>query len=342
MFCSQSPDNSPRGRILGFVPGSGGSHYVEGNYGSVWDSINGSDFPDSCDCGTLQDNGVGLSWPITVPAGQVVTRSSVAFSADITPPETTIDAGPAGLTNDPTPTFSFSSSQTGSSFECKVDSGSYAACSSPKTTVPLADGSHTFTVRAADPAGNVDPTPATRVFTVKTAAVSVSGSTLMVTAAPGAKDNLRITRPSASTLRVIDEPSGVYTGSGVHTGAGCTPSSSVYVANCSAAGITLVVVASADQIDRVVNSTGVKSILNGGAANDMLTGGLANDTLTGAAGADVMKGMNGDDQLLARDGAADTTIDCDGGTTPGAADKAELDPLPNDSSISGCETVTRG
>ena len=57
VFCSESPDNSPRGRILGFVPGSGGSHYVEGNYGSVWDFVNGSVYPDSCDCGTLQDNG---------------------------------------------------------------------------------------------------------------------------------------------------------------------------------------------------------------------------------------------------------------------------------------------
>ena len=111
------------------------------------------------------------------------------------PPDTTINSGPPGATNDPTPTFSFSSSEPGSSFECKLDSGPYAACSSPKTTAHLADGSHTFSVRATDPAGNIDPTPATRTFTVRTAAVSVSGSTLVVTAAAGAKDNLAITRP---------------------------------------------------------------------------------------------------------------------------------------------------
>ena len=135
-------------------------------------------------------------------------------------------------------------------------------------------------VRATDPAGNTDPTPAVRSFTVQTAEVKVSGSTLVVTAAAGAKDNLRISRPSASTLRVTDFPSGAYTGSGVRTGAGCTRSGD-YSANCSASGITLVRVLSADQIDRVVNSTAVKSSLNGGAANDVLTGGSADDTLTG-------------------------------------------------------------
>ena len=162
----------------------------------------------------------------------------------------------------------------------------------------------------------------------------------MVTAAAGAKDNLAITRPSASILRVTDSPSGAYTGSGVHTGAGCTRSGD-YTANCSASGITLIQVTSADQTDKVVNSTAIKSSLNGGAANDVLTGGSANDTLTGGPGADVIKGMNGNDQLLARDLTSDTTINCDGGGTPGAADKADLDLLPLDSPASGCETRTR-
>ncbi len=105
-------------------------------------------------------------------------------------PTTAITGGPSAQTNDPTPTFTFSS-QPGASFECRLDSGSYAPCGSPKTTAHLADGPHTFSVRAINAAGSVDPTPASRTFTVKTAAVSVSGSTLTVTAAPGAKDNLR-------------------------------------------------------------------------------------------------------------------------------------------------------
>jgi lysophospholipase L1-like esterase len=54
-----------------------------------------------------------------------------------------------------------------------------------------------------------------------------------------------------------------------------------------------------------------------------------------------MKGMNGSDQLLARDNTDDMTINCDGGTHPGTADKAVLDSPPLDSPVSGCEKQTR-
>jgi lysophospholipase L1-like esterase len=277
----------------------------------------------------------------TDPAGNTdPSPDSTSFTVDTAPPDTTILTGPSEMTTDPTPAFSFSSSEAGSTFQCKVDAGSYASCTSPNTTSRLADGSHAFSVRATDPAGNLDQTPASRVFTVRTAAVSVSGSTLVVTAAPGVKDNLAITAPSASVLRVTDVPAGTYTGSGVHTGAGCTPSGD-YTANCSAAGTSLIRVSSQDQNDKVVNSTTVQSSLDGGAENDTLTGGSDNDTLTGGTGADVMRGMNGNDQLLGRDSTDDTTINCDGGTTPGTADRAIVDPLPNDAPASGCEAVNR-
>ena len=45
-----------------------------------------------------------------------------------------------------------------------------AACTSPWTTAALADGGHSFSVRARDAAGNTDASPATRSFTVDTAA----------------------------------------------------------------------------------------------------------------------------------------------------------------------------
>ena len=85
---------------------------------------------------------------------------------DLDPPNTIIDSTPGSPTNDPTATFSFSSTESGSSFECRVDSGSFAACSSPFTTAPLSDGEHSFRVRATDRAGNTDPTPAEHRFTV--------------------------------------------------------------------------------------------------------------------------------------------------------------------------------
>jgi hypothetical protein len=360
--------------------GFGGGHvFKTGNAGAPWANISGN-LPDTpvnaiavdektapnaslyvgTDVGVFASVDNGATWqklnaglPNTVVMDLLLdstTDTLVAFThgrsafAIGTPPATTITSGPSGATNDPTPTFTFSSSEAGSTFQCKLDTGAYSACTSPKTTANLADGPHTFYVRATDPAGNTDPTPAARSFTVETAEVKVSGSTLVITAATGAKDNLAITGPSASVLRVTDfaSGSGAYTGSGVHTGAGCTRSGD-YTANCNAAGITLIQVVSRDQIDRVVNSTAVKSSLHGGSANDILTGGSANDTLTGATGADVMTGMNGNDQLLARDLTSDTKIDCDGGSAPGTADKADLDLLPKDpdSAVTNCETKTR-
>jgi hypothetical protein len=95
------------------------------------------------------------------------SSSSIDYVEDSTAPETTIDAGPEDPTTDPTPTFAFSSSEPGSTFECSVDGGASSPCSSPHTTEPLEEGMHTFAVRATDPAGNADPTPATRTFEVR-------------------------------------------------------------------------------------------------------------------------------------------------------------------------------
>jgi Ca2+-binding RTX toxin-like protein len=166
-----------------------------------------------------------------------------------------------------------------------------------------------------------------------------------VTAAPGAKDNIQVTKPSPSTIQVTDMPGGaLYTGSGVHTvsGAGCTLSGD-YTANCNAGGVTSLRVSSADLTDRVRNLTFVRSTLRGGPGSDKLIGGQTNDTIDGGPGADSLGGSNGNDTLLARDQTSDAVIDCDGGAKPGAADKAILDALPMDPDaiVVNCETKVR-
>jgi uncharacterized delta-60 repeat protein len=85
----------------------------------------------------------------------------------------TITGGPSGTTPNTAPAFTFTGSEPGSTFECRLDgpgtaTGHYATCTSPQAYTALADGSYTFRVRATDAAGNPYPEPASQSFTVDT------------------------------------------------------------------------------------------------------------------------------------------------------------------------------
>ena len=88
-------------------------------------------------------------------------------TGDRTPPETTISSGPSANTTATGATFSFVSSESGSTFACKIDGGKWSRCKSPRAYTALAIGSHTFSVRAKDAAGNVDASPAARSWSIE-------------------------------------------------------------------------------------------------------------------------------------------------------------------------------
>src|SRR5262249_1023724 len=90
---------------------------------------------------------------------------SRTFTIDTSSVDTAIDAGPPGLTNDPTPSFTFSTATTGATYECSLG-GAFEECSSPYTTKALPSGAYTLKVRAKSPQGQLDPTPAERSFSV--------------------------------------------------------------------------------------------------------------------------------------------------------------------------------
>jgi len=102
-------------------------------------------------------------------------------AGDFSPPETQIDSGPSGTITSSSASFSFSADEA-STFQCALDGAAMSACTSPKALSGLANGSHSFQVRATDLVGNVDASPASRTFTV--AAVTTTTTTTTTTPPP--------------------------------------------------------------------------------------------------------------------------------------------------------------
>ena len=186
-------------------------------------------------------------------------------AADTTPPDTTITAGPTGTTADSTPTFSFTATEAGSTFECRVDGGAWSACTSATTTGVLADGPHTFEVRATDGAGNTDPTPASRTFTVATA-----------TPPPPPP-------PPAATC--LGQPATIVGTAGKD------------VLNGTGGNDVIVGLGGADTI----NGGGGNDLICAGDGNDVVAGAAGRDRIDGGAGKDKLGGGGGDDALLGGD-----------------------------------------
>jgi hypothetical protein len=90
---------------------------------------------------------------------------------DTQAPDTTV-TGPYGYFQRSTSaTFTFTSSDhVPSTFSCSLDDAPYSACSSPATYSGLAQGAHILRVRAVDPSGNADPSPALAQWSVDTGA----------------------------------------------------------------------------------------------------------------------------------------------------------------------------
>ncbi|MEZ5155074.1 MAG: Ig-like domain-containing protein [Solirubrobacterales bacterium] len=145
----------------------------EGSLSYRW-TRDGADLPGAgSDSITATEDGTYRCVVTATNAAGSTSISSAPHLVDGTPPLTTIVSGPNGLTSDSSPTFAFSANESGATFECRLGGGAgsptaFAACSSPLQYAGLADGTYAFEVAATDGAGNVDPTPASRSFTVDT------------------------------------------------------------------------------------------------------------------------------------------------------------------------------
>ena len=90
----------------------------------------------------------------------VTSAQTVPYSVDATAPSVSFSSTPPALTNQTSAGFVFTApdaddAASALSIACRLDAGVTYACSSPQNLVGLPAGSHSFSVTATDPAGNV-------------------------------------------------------------------------------------------------------------------------------------------------------------------------------------------
>jgi peptidoglycan/xylan/chitin deacetylase (PgdA/CDA1 family) len=125
------------------------------------------------------------------------TPSMRTWTVDTVAPDSSIAGGPSGTISSSAPSFGLNSTEANSTFECKLDAGAWGACTTPRAYSGLAEGEHTFSLRATDAVGNADASPATRTWTVDTVAPDTS-----ITSGPSAP----VSSTSASFAFVASEP----------------------------------------------------------------------------------------------------------------------------------------
>ncbi len=108
--------------------------------------------------------GTGTAYPGSSQIGRRVNVSAT-LEQDTTPPNTKITKRPPNRTRKHLQHYSFTANERGALFECKLDNHPYRSCIPPRKVRPKI-GHHRFRVRAIDPAGNVDPTPASDRFRI--------------------------------------------------------------------------------------------------------------------------------------------------------------------------------
>jgi uncharacterized protein len=288
---------------------------------------------------------------------------------ETTPPDTTIDSTPSNPSNSSSASFTFSGTDNATppgslTFECDLDGGGFAACTSPQNYTGLSDGSHTFQVRAIDGAGNVDPTPASFTWTIDTTAptisvtaggmCAISGGTLNLTVADSSGNPLTLSGSSSNTTAVPNANI-------VFGGSGSNRTVSITALSGSTIRTAVVTVTVSDGLNTAsttitvkVGTSGNNTSLNGTAGTDLILGLGGNDKMSASSGIDVVCGGSGNDTLNG-DNDADTL---DGGsgndsltggagndTLDGGADNDTLNGSSGDDSLfgnSGNDTLTGG
>jgi PKD domain/Bacterial Ig-like domain len=155
------------------------------------------------------DQGTHTFYVRASDASNYVEQAPVSYSwaVDADPPETTIAVAPPSVSPKATVELQFSSDQAQSSFECALDGGTLRPCAPIMTFADLAEGSHSVVVRATDPAGNTDTSPASVTWSVDLTPPTTSLTTSLLKVSPLTTAIFRLASPdtSATFLCALDD-----------------------------------------------------------------------------------------------------------------------------------------
>jgi hypothetical protein len=130
------------------------------------------------------------------------TTAAKSYTWTINTSAPSIVTKPSNPSAKASPLFSFTHSLAAYAFDCKLDSASFTACASPQIYT-VADGSHTFSVRARSADGAV--TPATSyAWTVDTTAPSITAKPVNPSASGAASFSFTHIRPGYTFACTLD------------------------------------------------------------------------------------------------------------------------------------------
>ena len=152
-------DDEPR--CMGSVPDIGADEFTLGSCDVDGDGV--PNINDACPNEAGPASNAGCQ-PTTPPPDETSPDNS---PGDTRAPQTSITKGPKARITSTKALFRFASNEPGSSFECKLDKARWKVCRPPQKLTGLDRGEHSFRVRAVDPAGNVDKSPARRNFKIE-------------------------------------------------------------------------------------------------------------------------------------------------------------------------------
>ncbi len=160
--CTVTPNDSPPGRIMAFTPivttgyPTSSASYVEGIWPTFWEDVkpDGAPLPDTIEATTSEDNGMGLSWGISLAgsdsSGHEATLKLMTTLTSYGAPTSSTTAGPCVPNGQVPITVTAPNGAKAVDYVLDGATGSVATNEAAQATISLTPGQHTLEYWAED------------------------------------------------------------------------------------------------------------------------------------------------------------------------------------------------